>query len=434
MTPLSDIMRITLEENSGAGDAGFGRRWYAKIALIISLLVALMAAPAMIGTQSYALHVLMSIFLFAILGHAWNLIAGFAGMLSFGQQAFIGLGGYAQAFLIYYASVSVWTAWPVSGVAASAFAWLLCLPIKTRGSRRRVMFGVTLAILASIGYEALINLFPDADVFQSTYVRRESLLLLIFLGALPLLKLRGAYFAIATWLIAEAVATVFSGWSVSGAGGGMQLKSEVTQLQLYYVALALLTITTGVILIWMHSYQGLALTAIRDDEDAAQSSGVDVDRVKMLVFIYGAAITGLASGLYFMDVIIITPPSAFSISWAAYIVFIVVAGGMGTIAGPLVGAVLFIVIERLLGAAAGQGLLVLGILSILLMLFLPRGVMGILGDISHKWRHRSLPLAETPVLSFAAQLAAAESSPRDLTEVQRSSDNHPDDFLGGKEK
>ena len=169
----------------------------------------------------------------------------------------------------------------------------------------------------------------------------------------------------------------------------MQLKSEVTQLQLYYVALALLTSTTAVIWIWMHSYQGLALTAIRDDEDAARSSGVDVDRVKMLVFIYSAAITGLASGLYFMDVVIITPPSAFTISWAAYIVFIVVAGGMGTIAGPLVGAVLFIVIERLLGAAAGQGLLVLGILSIVLMLFLPRGVMGILSDISHKWRHRS---------------------------------------------
>jgi branched-chain amino acid transport system permease protein len=415
--PGSDMMPVTLEEKRDVGGAGFGLGGYAKIALIIGLLAALIAAPAAVGTQSYALHILMSIFLFAILGHAWNLIAGFAGMLSFGQQAFIGLGGFAQALVIYYASVSVWMAWPVSGIAASAFAWLLCLPIKARGSRRRIVVGVTLAVLAWIAYEGLINVFPDADLFQSTYVRRESLLLLIFLGALPLLKLRGAYFAIATWLIAEAVSTVFNGWSVSGAGGGMQLKSEVTQLQLYYVALALLTSTTAAIWIWMHSYQGLALTAIRDDEDAAQSSGVDVDRVKMLVFIYSAAITGLASGLYFMDVVIITPPSAFTISWAAYIVFIVVAGGMGTIAGPLVGAVLFIVIERLLGAAAGQGLLVLGILSIVLMLFLPRGVMGILSDISHKWRHRTLPHAETAVLSFGAELGDPEPAPRNLTEV-----------------
>lgn len=417
ITRIRNILPITLEEKPGAAGAGIGLGRYAKIALIIGLLVALIAAPAAIGTRSYALHILMSIFLFAILGHAWNLIAGFAGMLSFGQQAFIGLSGFAQALVIYYTPVSVWTAWPVSGIAALAFAWLLCLPIKARGSRRRVVVGVILAVLAWIGYEGLINIFPGADLFQGAYVRRESLLLLIFLGALPLLKLRGAYFAIATWLIAEAVSTVFNGWSVSGAGGGMQIKSEVTQLQLYYVALALLTSTTAVIWMWVHSYQGLALTAIRDDEDAAQSSGVDVDRVKMLVFIYSAAITGLASGLYFMDVVIITPPSAFTISWAAYIVFIVVAGGMGTIAGPLVGAVLFIVIERLLGAAAGQGLLVLGILSIVLMLFLPRGVMGILSDISHRCRHRHLPLADTPVLSFGVELSAPELGSRNLTEI-----------------
>ena len=345
----------------------------------------------------------MSIFLFGILGHAWNLIAGFAGMLSFGQQVFIGIGGFAQALLVYYGAVSVWTAWPISGLSAAAFALLLCLPTKVRGSRRRVTFGVTLALLAWIIYEALISFFPEIDVFQSTYVRRESLLLLIFLGALPLLKLRGAYFAIATWLIAEAVSTIFNGWDVSGAGGGMQLKSEVTQLQLYYVALALLVTVTAVIWAWMHSYQGLALTAIRDDEDAAQSNGVDVDRVKMLVFVFSAAITGLASGLYFMDVVIVTPPSAFSISWAADIVFVVVAGGMGTVAGPLIGAVLFVVIERLLGAVAGQGLLVLGILSIVLMLFLPRGVMGVVSDISQKWRRRKSLSTEGPVLSFGTR-------------------------------
>jgi branched-chain amino acid transport system permease protein len=248
---------------------GLGERRYVPPALIVGLLFMLCVAPTVVGAQSYALHILMSIFLFAILGHAWNLIAGFAGMLSFGQQAFIGVGGFAQALLAYYGSVSVWTAWPISGLAAAAFALLLCLPTKARGSRRRVVYGVTVAVLAWIGYEALISFFPDADVFQSTYVRREILLLLVFLGALPLMKLRGAYFAIATWLIAEAVSTAFNGWDVSGAGGGMQLRSEVTQLQLYYVALALLAAVTTVIWVWMHSYQGLALTAIRDDEDAA---------------------------------------------------------------------------------------------------------------------------------------------------------------------
>lgn len=359
------------------------RRGAAAFALLLAGLIAL---PAALGPQSYALHVLMSVFLFAILGHAWNLMAGYAGLLTFGQQVFIGLGGFAEALVYYYAPVSVWVAWPVAGLVPLAFAWLLCLPLKERGSRRRRWIGVGIAVLLCISYELLIAVHPAADVFQSDYIRRVSLLLLVFLGALPLLRLRGAYFAVATWLIAEAVATVFNGWNVAGAGGGMQIKSEVTQLQLYYVALALLTATTASIWSWMRSTQGLALTAIRDDEDAAQSCGVDVGVVKTSVFLASAAVTGLAAGLYFIDVVIITPPSAFTISWASYIVFVAVAGGMGTVSGPIIGAVLFILIERLLGAAAGQGLLLLGVLSILLMLLLPRGVMGLVGDLRQRRR------------------------------------------------
>src|SRR5690606_21759019 len=138
----------------------------------------------------------------------------------------------------------------------------------------------------------------------------------------------------------------------------------------------------------MRSAYGLALTAVRDDEDAARSSGVDVNKVKSAVFLVSAAMTGLASGLYFMDVVIITPPSAFSISWAVIIVFVVVAGGMGTVAGPLIGAVLYIIVDRILGAAAGQGQLILGALSIFLMLVVPRGVMGVIQDLRQPRRRR----------------------------------------------
>jgi branched-chain amino acid transport system permease protein len=339
--------------------------------------------PLMAGPQSYLLHILMSIFLFAVLGQAWNLTAGYAGLLNFGQQAFIGLGGFSLALVYYYAHVPIWLAWPVSGLASLALAGLLCLPIKARNGKRRLWIGVGVAVLFWVGYECLIAIEPAADIFQSAYVRRASLLLLIFLTALPVLRLRGPYFAIATWLIAEAIGSLFNGWNVTGAGGGMQIRSEVTQLQLYYVALLLLIATTALIWFWMRSTQGLALTAIRDDEDAAQNCGVDVNTVKALVFISSAAMTGLAAGLYFIDVVIITPTSGFTISWAAYIVFIVVSGGMGTVAGPIIGAVLFILVERVLGAAAGQGMLLLGVLSILLMLLLPRGIMGLLGDIRH---------------------------------------------------
>ena len=371
-------------------DTFYGRRgacWALALAVILVLL------PAGFDPNAYTLHLLFSVFVFATLGHAWNLMAGYAGLLTFGQQVFIGLGGFAQAMVFYYTPASIWLAWPASGIVSLLFAWLLCLPLREAGGKRRVKVGVVVAVVLWLLYEWLIYLHPAADVFGSHYVRRVALLLLIFLGALPLLRLQGAYFAIATWLIAESVATVFNEWRVVGAGGGMQLKSNVTQVQLYYVALALLAVTTAIIWRWMRSPYGLALTAVRDDEDAARSSGVDVARVKAAVFLVSGAITGLASGLYFMDVVIITPPSAFAISWASTIVFVVVSGGMGTVAGPLIGAAVYIVVDRILGAAAGQGLLVLGALSIVLMLVLPRGLMGVVHDLRFPHARRRGPSA-----------------------------------------
>jgi len=358
---------------------------------LLAITLALLIMPAVLEDNSYTLHLLFSVFVFALLGHAWNLMAGYAGLLSFGQQVFIGLGGFSQALVFYYGKTSIWVAWPVSGIVSLAFAWLLCLPLRESGSKRRMWIGVGVGVVVWVLYEWLIVVQPEADVFKSHYVRRVAILLLIFLGALPLLRLQGAYFAIATWLIAESVATVFNSWNVAGAGGGMQLRSDVTPIELYYVALGLLIVTTAVIWRWMRSAYGLALTALRDDEEAARSSGIDVSKVKASVFLFSALITGLASGLYFMDVVIITPPSAFAISWASYIVFVVVAGGMGTVAGPIIGAVLFIIVDRLLGAVAGQGLLVLGGLSIALMLLMPRGLMGVVHDLRHPQRSGRAP-------------------------------------------
>lgn len=359
-------------------DSFYGRAGLVWLALLVLVLVFL---PALVPGNSYLLHLLFSVFVFTTLGHAWNLMAGYAGLLTFGQQVFIGLGGFAQAMVFYYTPASIWTAWPAAGLVSLLFAWLLCLPLREAGSKRRMKNGVGVAVVLWVLYEWLIAVYPQADLFGSAYVRRTAILLLIFLGALPLLRLQGAYFAVATWLIAESVATVFNEWRVVGAGGGMQLKSEVTPRELYFAALGLAFVTTAIIWRWMRSPYGLALTAVRDDEEAARSSGVDASHVKAAVFLVSATITGLASGLYFMDVVIITPPSAFAISWASYIVFVVVAGGMGTVAGPIIGAVIFILVDRVLAAAAGQGLLVLGALSIALMLLLPRGLMGVVHDL-----------------------------------------------------
>lgn len=108
-------------------DSMFGRRGAVWILLIVLVLLLL---PAAVTDGSYLLHLLFSVFVFALLGHAWNLMAGYAGLLSFGQQVFIGLGGFAQALVFYYGQTPIWVAWPVAGIAALLFAWLLCLPLR----------------------------------------------------------------------------------------------------------------------------------------------------------------------------------------------------------------------------------------------------------------------------------------------------------------
>ncbi|MCW5625236.1 MAG: hypothetical protein KIT73_11025 [Burkholderiales bacterium] len=362
------------------------------------LVLVLLLLPVVLEGQSYWLHLLFTVFLFAVFGHAWNLLAGYGGLLSFGNQVFVGLGGFALALVFYYSPLDVWSSLPFAGLAGLLFAWLLAIPLSERLAGRNLWKPIVIAVALWIAYEVLVFYVPAADVFGSSYVRRVSILLLIFLGALPLLRLQGAYFAIATWLVAESVATVFNEWQVVGAGGGMQIKSDVTLRQLYYVSFALLVIATLVIWRLLRSRYGLALTAVRDDEEAARTVGVDIRRMKTVVFLLAGLFTGLAAGLYYMDAVIITPPAAFTISWSAYFVFVVVAGGMGTVAGPIIGAVIFVIIDRLLAGYTGKGLLVLGLASIVLMFVMPRGVMGIVNWLRHlgpdetaqtrqRWKH-----------------------------------------------
>jgi ABC-type branched-subunit amino acid transport system permease subunit/aromatic ring-opening dioxygenase catalytic subunit (LigB family) len=352
-------------------------------ALLAALLVLLLLLPWWVDSRSYLLHLMFTVFVFAVLGHAWNLLAGYCGLLSFGNQVFIGMGGFALAIVYYYSRLNVWSSLLFAGLAGLALAWLLAIPLTERSHSKSVWKPIAIAIAVWIGYEILLRYYPGADIFHNGYVRRVSILLLIFLGALPLLKLQGAYFAVATWLVAASVGTVFNEWELVGAGGGMQIKSEVTLRELYYASLALLIAATLIIWRLLRSRYGMALTAVRDDEEAAATVGIDIRWMKSVVFLLAGALSGLAAGLHYMDAVIITPPAAFAVSWSAYLVFIVVAGGMGTLAGPIIGAVIFVIIDRLLAGYAGRGLLVLGLAAILIMLIMPRGVMGVIDYLRH---------------------------------------------------
>ena len=352
-----------------------------RLWLLGLLLLVLVLLPASVRADSYTLYLFFTFFVFATFGHAWNLLAGYCGLLSFGNQVFVGLGGFSLAVLRYYGEVNIWLAMLLAGAVSAAFAWLLAIPVRERRQGRFTAIAVVVAVAIWIVYEIAIAYAPGLDVFRSHYTRRVAILLLIFLGALPLLRLQGAYFAVATWLIASAVAAVFSSWGVTGAGAGMQIASSVTLRELYYAALLLLVVMTAVIWRMLRSRYGLALTAVRDDEEAARSVGVDIRAMKCTAFVLGGGATGLAAALYFTNGVFITPESAFPVSWSAYFVFVVVAGGMGTLAGPVVGAAIYVVLDRILAASVGQGLLVLGLASIVVMLVMPRGVVGLLHDV-----------------------------------------------------
>lgn len=363
--------------------------------LLVALLVALVLFPLVVGDAGrYFTVLMMTVFIFATLGHAWNLLAGFCGLLSFGIQVYVGLGGFSVAILSYYFAVPVWWAVLLSTVTTAAFALLLAAPLSGRHARRDTWIGVIVAIALWIAYEVVIGFHPGADIFGSAYIRRVILLFLLFVGALPLLKLQGAYFAVATWLIAAAVASIFNEWRVVGAGGGMNIASDTTIAERYYAGLVLVVVATGAVWWLLNSRYGQALTAVRDDEEAAMAVGIDIRLVKTMAFLISAPLAGLAAALYYVDAVTITPPDAFSIRWSAYAVFIVVAGGMGTLVGPIIGAVILVIVQRFLVGLWGGGDLTLGIAAVLLILILPRGVAGLLADL-RAWAARGEGLRGT---------------------------------------
>lgn len=376
------------------------------IGLAVALVV-LAIFPFVAGeTGRYYTVLLMTVFIFATLGHAWNLLAGFCGLLSFGTQAYVGLSGFTVAILNYYFGVPVFWSLPVAALVAAAFSLLLAAPLSELNGQRNTWIGVAIAVVLWIAYEIVIAYNPQADLFGGSYVRRVIILLLIFLGALPLLKLKGAYFAIATWIIASALASIFNEWRVVGAGGGMNIASDTSIAQRYFAALIILVGSTAVVWWLLNSRYGKALTAVRDDEEAATAVGIDIRRVKTLVFIVSAPMAALAAGVYYIDAVTITPPDAFHIRWSAYVVFIVVAGGMGTLWGPIVGAVLFVIVQRLLVGVWGGGDLTLGIAAVLLILFLPRGVVGLVDDLRRSGR-LSMPKITSPVATRNRLVAPA---------------------------
>ncbi|MBR0848683.1 branched-chain amino acid ABC transporter permease [Bradyrhizobium diazoefficiens] len=304
------------------------------------LLLVLVLLPGFAGRN--LIQDLIFLFYMMALAQCWNLLAGYAGLISVGQQAFVGLGGYVLFALTLIGGVNPLLAIPVAGIVAAALA------------------------------------LPTA--------------LIVF-------RLRGAYFAIGTWVVAEVYRLVFAQVKPLGGGTGTSLTPTVTSsvpgieciktlfdvrtpaardIASYWLALALLVATLAFVYLLLRSRQGLALGAIRDREAAAASLGVDIDRIKLAAYVATAATTGMLGALIYLQKARISPDAAFSVlDWTAYVIFITVIGGIGTIEGPVIGAIIFYLMQRYLADFGAWYLILLGTLGILVMLFAPRGLWGL---------------------------------------------------------
>jgi branched-chain amino acid transport system permease protein len=219
--------------------------------------------------------------------------------------------------------------------------------------------------------------------------------------------LRGAYFAIGTWVVAEVFRLLASQVSALGGGSGISLPAAVViamapsrqlrEFETYWLALGLTVIVLAAIVALLRSRHGLALTAIRDNELAAESNGIDVTRLKYIVYVLTAFGTSMVGALIFLQKLRISPDTAFSVNdWTAFVIFITVIGGIGRIEGPIVGTIIFFVMRQTLSDLGSLYLLMMGAVAIVVMLWAPKGLWGF---VAERFGWQALPLQRRLVLS-----------------------------------
>jgi len=202
-----------------------------------------------------------------------------------------------------------------------------------------------------------------------------------------LFRLRGAYFAIGSWVVAEIFRLLASQISSLGGGSGISLPVSVItgmaagrqarEFLIFWSALAMTTLVLAMTIFLLRSRWGLALRAIHHDETAAGACGVETARVKLVVYALVAAATSMVGALIFLQKLRISPDAAFSVNdWTAFVIFITVIGGVGRIEGPVIGAILFFFLRQTLADLGSVYLMMLGAVAILVMLRAPRGVWG----------------------------------------------------------
>lgn len=300
-------------------------------ALAVIVLV-LVTAPFWAGRAE--MRLLGEIYLYLSLACLWNLMAGYAGLVSVGQQAYVGFGGYMLFALTIYIGMHPVAAVLLGGVLAA----VLSIPVAT----------------------------------------------LIF-------RLNGAYFAIGTWVVAEVFRLSFAQVTALGGGSGSSLPVTVVKSLAdsrsgreslsYYLAIGSLLFVFAAIYFLLRSKRGIALTAIRDNESAASELGINVWRTKLEIYVVTSALTAVIGGLIFLQKLRISPEAAFSVNdWTAFVIFIVVIGGIGTLEGPIIGTIVFFLLRETLADFGTTYLMILGVVAIAVMIKAPTGLWGLISQ------------------------------------------------------
>ena len=301
-------------------------RWtpLSKVSVGFLLLGQLALALAPLVLNAGSVDRLTTLFIYGILALMWNALAGYAGLVSVGHQAFFGLGAHA-AVRIADAGISPYPA-------------------------------LFLAALAVAAVSVPISAF--------------------------MLRLRGGEFAIGMWVIAALshllvnLDTLIQGETGTSLISLQSYAADDRRLINYLLALGTMVGLAWFVFFILRSKTGSALQAIRDSEEAASSVGVRVMQTKRLIFVLSAFGCAAAGALWLATSVTFQPKTYFSVQWTAYMLFMVLVGGIGTFEGPIIGAVLFFTVETLFGAAGVFYLIGLGLVAVLFALFLPRGIWG----------------------------------------------------------
>ncbi|MGQ7819485.1 branched-chain amino acid ABC transporter permease [Metapseudomonas furukawaii] len=305
-----------------------------QVGLALLGLLVLVLASLPFWADRALLRLVMEFAYYLALAQMWSLLAGYAGMVSVGQQAFVGLGGYLLFVLASSLGVPPLVAVLLSGVLVAALA------------------------------------VPTA---------------------LVLFRLRGAYFAIGTWVVAEVFRLGLAQVGSLGGGSGQSLPAAIVrqiggsrdsrELLLYFSALGIAVAAVLVVYLLLRSRQGLALTAIRDSEPASGSLGINVFRTRLLVYVMAAGCTGVIGALIFLQKLRISPDAAFSVQdWTAAVIFIVIIGGIGTLEGPLIGTLIYFALRGAFADFGALYMIILGAVAVLMMLRAPQGVWGLVSE------------------------------------------------------